>query len=153
MIVVLSALLLQILSLSLAFHNFLNLLVKKETNNLEYEHYLSSYVNVFGEQLPENTKRHAIMTQNGLWRHSLVTCARSSQVANREFPQFSFIQPTRLCTCDTSSVFNDVISRDKCTSQWKESFFIANLSAVAVLSAFCLCRCLWIVVHGLIIQF
>ena len=61
-------------------------------NNLEYEHYLSSYVNVFGEQLPENTKRHAIMTQNGLWRHSLVTCARASQVANREFPQF-FIHP------------------------------------------------------------
>ena len=66
MIVVLSALLLQTLSLSLAFHNFFNLLVKKETNNLEYEHYLSSYVNVFDEQLPENTKRHAIMTQNGL---------------------------------------------------------------------------------------
>ena len=42
----------------LLFIIFLNLLVEKERNNLAYEHYLSSYVNVFGEQLPENTKRH-----------------------------------------------------------------------------------------------
>ena len=50
----------------LLFIIFANLLVKMERNNLEYEHYLSCYVIVFGEQLPENTKRHAIMTQNGL---------------------------------------------------------------------------------------